>query len=167
MLQMPNLLFRIHDANKITNFYYYEPTWCKEKIPPSPKCTRRTNYDFICDCASISISILGRFAANCSYTILNLFSAEQFPTVVRGVGVGFCVVVSRLGTIMAPYILLLGRYAPCLFGVSAFLAGLASLLLPETLGETMPETLLDGEELELSLPFKNCKKSRELSSIQC
>jgi len=114
-----------------------------------------------------SISILGRFAANCSYTILNLFSAEQFPTVVRGVGVGFCVVVSRLGTIMAPYILLLGRYAPCLFGVSAFLAGLASLLLPETLGETMPETLLDGEELELSLPFKNCKKSRELSSIQC
>ena len=32
----------------------------------------------------ITISIIGRFAANCSYTILNLFSAEQFPTVVRG-----------------------------------------------------------------------------------
>ena len=32
----------------------------------------------------ITISVIGRFAANCSYTILNLFSAEQFPTVVRG-----------------------------------------------------------------------------------
>ena len=32
----------------------------------------------------IIISVIGRFAANCSYTILNLFSAEQFPTVVRG-----------------------------------------------------------------------------------
>ena len=36
-----------------------------------------------------------RFAANCSYTILNLYSAELFPTVVRGVGMGFTVVVSR------------------------------------------------------------------------
>ena len=32
----------------------------------------------------VTISVIGRFAANCSYTILNLFSAEQFPTVVRG-----------------------------------------------------------------------------------
>ena len=33
----------------------------------------------------ITISVIGRFAANCSYTILNLFSAELFPTVVRGI----------------------------------------------------------------------------------
>ena len=102
----------------------------------------------------ILISIIGRFAANCSYTILNLFSAEQFPTVVRGVGMGFCVVVSRLGTMLAPYLLLLGRYSPCLFGVSALVSGLTALLLPETLGQPMPETLQDGEELTLSLPFK-------------
>ncbi|XP_023320714.1 organic cation transporter protein [Eurytemora carolleeae] len=105
----------------------------------------------------ILISIIGRFAANCSYTILNLFSAEQFPTVVRGVGMGFCVVVSRLGTMLAPYLLLLGRYSPCLFGVSALVSGLTALLLPETLGQPMPETLQDGEELTLSLPFKKTR----------
>lgn len=33
----------------------------------------------------IIISVIGRFAANCSYTILNLYSAELFPTVVRGI----------------------------------------------------------------------------------
>ena len=32
----------------------------------------------------ITISVIGRFAANCSYTILQLYSAELFPTVVRG-----------------------------------------------------------------------------------
>ena len=99
----------------------------------------------------IAISIIGRFAGNCSYTLLNLFSAEQFPTVVRGVGMGGCVVVSRVGTMLAPYLLLLGRYAPCLFGVAALVSGLAALFLPETLGQPMPETLLDGERLSIGL----------------
>jgi len=81
----------------------------------------------------VALSVLGRFAANCSYTILNLYSAELFPTVVRGVGMGFTVVVSRLGTILAPYVLLLGHHAPVFFGVSALLSGVLALLLPETL----------------------------------
>ena len=86
-----------------------------------------------------------------SYTILNLFSAEQFPTVVRGVGVGFTLVISRIGTILAPYVLLLGPHAPVLFGIAALAAGLSSLILPETLGKPLPETIADGEELGLVL----------------
>ena len=35
----------------------------------------------------VTIAVIGRFAANCSYTILNLYSAELFPTVIRG---NFC-----------------------------------------------------------------------------
>ena len=100
----------------------------------------------------ITISVIGRFAANCSYTILNLFSAEQFPTVVRGVGMGFAVVVSRLGTMLAPYILLLGHFSPVIFGLSALLSGLAVLLLTETLGRKMPETLQDGEKFSVRFP---------------
>ncbi len=105
--------------------------------------------------ARIAVSIIGRFAGNCSYTILYLFSAEQFPTVVRGVGMGGCGVVSRVGTMLAPYLLLLGRYTPCLFGVAALLSGVAALLLPETLGQPMPETLMDGERLSLGLFSRN------------
>jgi len=115
----------------------------------------------------IAISIVGRFSANCSYTILNLFTTEQFPTVVRGVGLTYCVVISRFGTILAPYVLLLGRYAPCFFGVFALVSGLVALLLPETLGQPMPETLLDGEDLPLSLPFKKqtIPQHKELSIL--
>ncbi len=103
----------------------------------------------------VAVSIVGRFAGNCSYTILYLFSAEQFPTVVRGVGMGGCVVVSRVGTMLAPYLLLLGRYAPCFFGAAALVSGVAALLLPETLGQPMPETLQDGERLRVGLFSRN------------
>ena len=115
-----------------------------------------TSYPFIpasLPYVRISLSILGRFAANCSYTILNLYSAEIFPTVVRGVGLGFTVVVSRLGTMMAPYILLLGTYSPTCFGVAALVSGLLSLLLPETLGRSLPESLQDGERDEKTYSF--------------
>ena len=101
----------------------------------------------------MGLSILGRFCANCSYTILHLFSAEQFPTTVRCAGMGYCYVVSRFGTILAPYFLLVGNLAPVIFGFFALIAGLLSLLLPETLGQDLPETLKEGENLKIIWPF--------------
>jgi MFS family permease len=44
---------------------------------------------------AVSLSVFGRFCANCSYTTLHMFTAEQFPTVVRGIGMGYSYVVSR------------------------------------------------------------------------
>ncbi|TRY63543.1 hypothetical protein TCAL_11029 [Tigriopus californicus] len=106
----------------------------------------------------ISFSIFGRFCANCAYTVLNLYSAELYPTVVRGVGIGSSYVISRVGTILSPYLLLLGEMSPIIFGSGAFLAGISALLLPETLGKPLPETLLDGERMQrVILPF--CKDS--------
>ena len=56
---------------------------------------------------------------------------------------------SRVGGILAPLILLLGDYWEPLpyvvFGSLAVLAGLTSLLLPETKGKPLPETLEEGE----------------------
>ena len=40
----------------------------------------------------------------------------------------------RFGTILAPYILLLGDLSPMVFGTGAFIAGWLTLMLPETLG---------------------------------
>ena len=77
----------------------------------------------------------------------------QLHRLIAGVGMGFCVVVSRLGTILAPYILLLGPAAPTIFGAAALLSGLAALLLPETLGTKMPDTLEDGEASPVWRPW--------------
>ena len=105
----------------------------------------------------VTVSMIGRFAANCSYTILNLYTAELYPTVVRGVGVGFSLVISRVGTILAPYILLIGTYYPLVFGFGALTAGALTLFLPETLGTTLPETIQDGEQIKLTLPCNQVK----------
>ena len=75
----------------------------------------------------------------------------------RGVGVGFTLVISRLGTILAPYILLIGDYAPLFFGGAALAAGLISLILPETQGKPLLETIEDGEKLGLSFVSKKVK----------
>ena len=42
----------------------------------------------------------------------------------------------RFGTILAPYILLLGDLSPMVFGAGAFIAGWLTLMLPETLGRS-------------------------------
>lgn len=67
---------------------------------------------------------------------------------------GFAVVVSRIGTMLAPYILLLGHFSPVIFGLGALLSGLCALMLPETLGKKLPETLQDGETFMICLPWK-------------
>ncbi len=100
----------------------------------------------------VAVSVAGRFCANCSYTVLHLFSTELFPTVARGAGLGYCYVVSRVGAAAAPYVLLwLGadRGAPVLFGLGALLAGLAAAALPETLGTPLPDSMDDGEKLKV------------------
>ena len=105
--------------------------------------------------SKILFSIFGRFCANCSFTILNLFTAELYPTVVRSIGMGFSTVISRIGTILAPYILLLGgEVSPVIFGIGVSLASVLSLLLPETLGKPLPESISDGEKMKIVVPEK-------------
>ena len=57
---------------------------------------------------------------------------------------------SRIGSILAPQILILGdMFSPvvplAIFGGLAFIAGLLVLLLPETLNKKLPETMEEGE----------------------
>ena len=113
--------------------------------------------------ARVAVSIAGRFCANCSYTVLHLFSAELFPTVARGAGLGYCYVVSRLGSASAPYLLLaLGadRGAPVAFGVGAIAASAAAIMLPETLGTDLPESMADEEKIKMAIPFSECKRRK-------
>ncbi|XP_054736322.1 organic cation transporter protein-like [Anastrepha obliqua] len=97
----------------------------------------------------ILCAMVGKLAITASYGTIYIFSAEQFPTVVRNVGLGAASMVARIGGILAPYLNLLGeiwRPLPLMIcGALAFIAGLLSLMLPETLNKPMPETIADGE----------------------
>ncbi|XP_017113967.1 organic cation transporter protein [Drosophila elegans] len=97
----------------------------------------------------IACAMIGKLAITASYGTIYIFSAEQFPTVVRNVGLGASSMVARVGGILAPYLKLLGeiwRPLPLIIcGALSLTAGLLSLLLPETLNKPMPETIEDGE----------------------
>ena len=97
----------------------------------------------------VTLSMLGKLAITSSYGTVYIFSAELFPTVVRNVGMGATSMSGRVGGILCPYINMLSDlWTPLpliIYGGLALTGGLLTLLLPETLGRTLPETIQDGE----------------------
>lgn len=103
----------------------------------------------------VTLAMLGKMAITSSYGTIYIFSAEQFPTPVRNVGLGASSMVARFGGILAPYINLLADvWKPLpliILGACAFIGGLLSLLLPETLNKKLPETIEEGENFGKNL----------------
>lgn len=102
----------------------------------------------------ITLAMIGKMVITSSYGTVYVFSAEQFPTVVRNIGIGAASTSARIGGILAPYTLLLGdhwRPLPLLiYGALALCGGLLSLLLPETLNKKLPDTIEEGEAFGLT-----------------
>ena len=80
------------------------------------------------------------------------FAAELFPTEVRSVGVGFCVFVGRLGSILAPFVLRLAaalRVSQMIFYAAFGIVGaVAVYFLPETAGKQLKDRLEDSDNDE-------------------
>ncbi|KAG8232378.1 hypothetical protein J437_LFUL012778 [Ladona fulva] len=97
----------------------------------------------------ITLAMFGKLAITAAYGAIYVFSAEQFPTVIRNVGIGASSMSARIGGILAPFINLLAeQWKPLpylIFGAAALTGGLMILLLPETLNKRLPETIEDGE----------------------
>ena len=72
-----------------------------------------------------------------------------------------------MGTILAPYILLIGPHNPVVFGVGALLSGVLTMLLPETLGTSLPETIADGERVKLALPCASAQRDSQYQMNVC
>ncbi|XP_062235492.1 solute carrier family 22 member 13-like [Platichthys flesus] len=83
-----------------------------------------------------ALAVLGKYAATASFTIVYVYTAELYPTVVRQNGVGLNSMCARLGGILAPLVRLLDVYhytiPMLLYGTVPIAAGGFCLLLPET-----------------------------------
>ncbi|XP_030649717.1 solute carrier family 22 member 5 [Chanos chanos] len=93
----------------------------------------------------IALEMMGKFGVTAAFAIIYAFTAELYPTVLRNTALGTCSMASRLGSISAPYFIYLGTYYKSLphilMGGLSLLSGLLSLLLPESLGMPLPETI--------------------------
>ncbi|KAH8347198.1 hypothetical protein KR059_006564 [Drosophila kikkawai] len=97
----------------------------------------------------VACAMLGKLAITASYGTVYIFSAEQFPTVVRNVALGAASMVARISGMLAPFLSsleIIWKPLPLLIcGTLSLAAGLLSLLLPETHNKPMLETIADGE----------------------
>ncbi|KAH3819708.1 organic cation transporter protein-like [Dreissena polymorpha] len=103
---------------------------------------------------TVMLPNIGKFGISAAFAIIWFWTAELFPTVVRSSGVGSSNMMGRLGSMLCPYIVEIGTFIKgdfgkslplIIFGSMAFIAGLLSLLLPETRGTVLPETIEDAE----------------------
>lgn len=58
---------------------------------------------------SILLVMLGKFGITSAFSMVYVYTAELYPTVVRNMGVGASSMASRLGSILSPYFVYLGE----------------------------------------------------------
>ncbi|XP_009074369.1 PREDICTED: solute carrier family 22 member 5-like, partial [Acanthisitta chloris] len=94
---------------------------------------------------SIFLVMLGKFGITSAFSMVYVYTAELYPTVVRNMGVGASSMASRLGSILSPYFVYLGaydRFLPyILMGSLTVLSGILTLFLPESYGMPLPDTI--------------------------
>ncbi|XP_071941010.1 solute carrier family 22 member 1-like [Antedon mediterranea] len=99
------------------------------------------------------LRIISRFTVLAAIGICIVYAAELFPTPVsyRGAGIGITVTFARLGGITAPLLWLRALrnwegIPMIVFGILSIIAGSLVLILPETVGRNLPETMEEGEQ---------------------
>ncbi|XP_032951791.1 solute carrier family 22 member 5 isoform X4 [Rhinolophus ferrumequinum] len=89
--------------------------------------------------------MVGKFGVTAAFSMVYVYTAELYPTVVRNMGVGVSSTASRLGSILAPYFIYLGaydRFLPyILMGSLTILTAILTLFLPESFGTPLPDTI--------------------------
>lgn len=118
----------------------------------------------------VALTMFAKMTLTASYGTIYIFSAEQFPTVIRNVALGAASMAARFGGIAAPFLLLLGDYwkpAPFfILGAFTLIGGLLSLFLPETHNRELPETIEDGERLGKTKVAKTPAELEALNPIK-
>ncbi|XP_043561305.1 solute carrier family 22 member 5-like isoform X1 [Chiloscyllium plagiosum] len=117
--------------------------------------------------------IICKSGATAVYTIIYIFTSELYPTVVRNMGLGACSMASRIGSVISPYFAYLVTYSKILafmlLGGLMVTAGLLSLLLPETHGQPLSETIHQMQPMSCcygSAKGHCCKLSTYRTTVQ-
>ncbi|XP_044233179.1 organic cation transporter protein [Thunnus albacares] len=100
------------------------------------------------------LAMIGKFGITASLSIIYVYSAEVFPTVIRQNGIGIGSMFARTGGVLAPMMYLLRGISPhapmVLCGLCPLLGSALTLLLPETANKPLPDTIEDVEGSTLS-----------------
>ncbi|XP_046454856.1 organic cation transporter protein-like [Daphnia pulex] len=115
------------------------------------------------------LAIIGRFCVNITFNIGLQYGAELIPTSVRAQGIAYVHIAGYVAAIVSPYIVDLARFSQFLpltiLGILALIGAIVGLMLPETLGAILPETIEDGENFGKDQSFWDfpcCQRQKEI-----
>ncbi|KAK5918298.1 hypothetical protein CgunFtcFv8_003073 [Champsocephalus gunnari] len=101
---------------------------------------------------ALALEMTGKFGFTMAFSIVYIYTAEVYPTVLRNVGMGMCSSAARIGSITAPYVIYLGSYNKALpyilMGSLTIASSVVNLFLPETLNRDLPETVEQMQECQ-------------------
>uniref|UniRef100_A0A224YVD1 MFS transporter OCT family solute carrier family 22 (Organic cation transporter) member 4/5 n=1 Tax=Rhipicephalus zambeziensis TaxID=60191 RepID=A0A224YVD1_9ACAR len=111
--------------------------------------------------------LVGKSLSGSAFTVTWLYAAEVFPTVLRTVGVGACLMSIRVGSALVPLLLETRRYTHesvpmAVLAAMYALAAVLVLLLPETFQVALPDTLRETLDLKKAKKAKAHPSSAEL-----
>ncbi|CAO2584564.1 Organic anion transporter 3 [Lemmus lemmus] len=94
-----------------------------------------------------SLAVLGKGCLASSFNCIFLYTGELYPTVIRQTGLGMGSTMARVGSIVSPLVSMTAEIYPSLplfiFGAVPVAASAVIVLLPETLGQPLPDTVQD------------------------
>ncbi|XP_017738129.1 PREDICTED: solute carrier family 22 member 6 isoform X1 [Rhinopithecus bieti] len=96
-----------------------------------------------------SLAVLGKGCLAASFNCIFLYTGELYPTMIRQTGLGIGSTMARVGSIVSPLVSMTAELYPSvplfIYGAVPVAASAVTVLLPETLGQPLPDTVQDLE----------------------
>lgn len=95
------------------------------------------------------VGLISMFGLMLQYSLLHIYTGELFPTVIRNAAIGLTIMISNMGAMVSPFILLLPNlefYGPLIFAGAQFVALVCAVFIPETSHLKLPDTIEEAKE---------------------
>uniref|UniRef100_A0A8C5GGC8 Solute carrier family 22 member 5-like n=1 Tax=Gouania willdenowi TaxID=441366 RepID=A0A8C5GGC8_GOUWI len=121
---------------------------------------------------TIALEMLGKFAITAGATLVYAYTAEIYPTGLRNTGTAVCGSVSRMGSILSPFLLSLSVYykfmPQLVLGTLAFVSLFTTLFMPETFKKPLPQCIEEMPKRKRFIPSKkNMKRQSHIQYNTC